>query len=148
MQCLAACVDSTHQVPVVTTKNVSRKVSPRGGGGGGKQNRLLEHFPTSPGHVRVLGQPQSHVKSSCRCDNALCGAKGSQEDFQGSCWGPWSRSQGFLWAFGEVRRLARHLRGLRRRQGVSSQPRVCWEAQTPRVGRWERDPCSEGPVPG
>lgn len=96
-------------------KTVSRKVSPREGGRGEKWNCLLGHFPRSPGHVRVLGQPESRVKSSCRRGDALCGPKGSQEDFQGSCWGPRSQSQGFLWAFGEVRRLARRLRGLRSR---------------------------------
>lgn len=139
-------LDSTRQVPVVTTKNISREVSPRvgGGGGGGKRNRLLGHFPTSPGHVSALGQPESHVKSLCRRGNALCGAKGGQEDFRGSSWGPWSQSQGFLWAFGEVRRLARHLRGLQSRQGTSSQPRVCWEAQTPRWAAGGVTPVQKG----
>ena len=111
------------------TKNVSRKVSPREGGRRAKRHCLLGQFPTLPVHVRVLGQPESRVKHSCRRSDALCGAKGSQEDLQGSCWGPRSRSQGFLWAFGEVRRLAMRLRGLWSRQGAASQPRVCWEAQ-------------------
>lgn len=71
----------------------------------------MERFLISSEHIRAPGQPESRVKISCTHGDALCGTKGSQECFQGSYWGPVSRSQGFLWVFGEVRRLAMHSEG-------------------------------------